>query len=700
MSRINFILFWLGAFCIANLSFGQQATMPTQCTTPGNGMLVGGAFSLNTEFGCLDFQFNSALISVNSPQSPSGAPLTGGNYIFNLTDGRDITKNYSTRLDTTVTTPGIYWIMQGGNEGGQVYVTCKSFEIIKTEQPDIRVSSCGTNQMSITFLNTAKNREHSKYRILWGDGSQDFIPNITPNSFPFTTLPHIYSTPPTVEPQIVGIYTRGTGGSIDACSSPPSKFNFDTNNKPKIAELEGITGGTSNKITMVEGSDGKAYTLEQKPKNGNWADTGKKITRNAGEVFKTETITGLNASTEYCYRLKTTDGCNNDIVSNEVCTIIPKANVISSNEVKLDWNSPDPNVVRYSIGYSESPTGANPNNDAPSPLNATTYTFNALDCRKLYDFQITAFLGTTPADRVLIKSPTLLINPATTPRLAPLTVGTVSVENSNLIRFNILPLDITPSNYIFYRSEGGVNNFIQVKTTTDNFYEDKNVEPSKQQYCYKVEYQDACGNTSDQSAAFCSVFLSSNLSNTLNWTPYVIQSSNPFPIQYYIQSIDNNNNFQTINLTTNTYQNVKKQIEDLLDLPSSNGEAKFVIRAVQQIAVTLNGNPTIISLDVSSNEYIFITPAQLYVPTAFSPNSDGNNDTFAAKGRYIVEYNLEVYDRWGNVIFESKKLDDGWNGTTSDGVSPAPAGNYGFKIFGLDPAGQKFEKVGSVTLIR
>ena len=57
MSRINFILFWLGAFCIANLSFGQQATMPTQCTTPGNGMLVGGAFSLNTEFGCLDFQF-------------------------------------------------------------------------------------------------------------------------------------------------------------------------------------------------------------------------------------------------------------------------------------------------------------------------------------------------------------------------------------------------------------------------------------------------------------------------------------------------------------------------------------------------------------------------------------------------------------------------------------------------------------------
>jgi gliding motility-associated-like protein len=85
---------------------------------------------------------------------------------------------------------------------------------------------------------------------------------------------------------------------------------------------------------------------------------------------------------------------------------------------------------------------------------------------------------------------------------------------------------------------------------------------------------------------------------------------------------------------------------------------------------------------------------------AFSPNDDGNNDTFAAKGRFIVTYNLEIYDRWGNVIFESNDIDTGWNGTGTDGVTPAPPGNYGFKIFGLDPAGQKFEKVGSITLVR
>lgn len=697
MSRIKFILFWLGVFCISNLSFGQQATKPAKCTTPGDGILEGGAFTVNPEFGCLDFTNNSATTYVTNSVSPTGGSLSNLGYIFNMKDGRSIISGYSPRTDTTVTTPGTYWIMQGGNEGGIVYVTCRAFEVIKTEQPDIRVSSCGTDVLTVTFLDTPKNRMHGGYRIVWGDGEQAFIPNAP---LPFDT-PHTYLTPPTSKPQIVAIYTRGASNNIEACRSTPYPFDIETNSKPKISELEGLSGGTSNKITMVEGTDGKAYTLEQKPKNGNWADTGKKITRNAGETSKIETITGLNATSEYCYRLKTTDGCSNDIVSNEVCTIIPKANVISSNEVKLDWNSPDPNVVRYSIGYSESPTGANPNNAAPVTPTATTYTFNALDCKKLYDFQITAFLGTTPADRVLIKSPTILVNPATTPRLAPKTIGTVSVVNGNTIRFNIFEAGNKASKYIFYRSEGGSDNFSEVKQSTENFYDDQNVEPSKQQYCYKVEYQDECGNTSQPSPSFCSVFLTSNRSNTLNWTQFVIPSDDTFPVDYYIEAIDANGNIQTVDVTADNTLGVKAQIDILLDAVNSNGQAKFRIRGVQKVKLDIGGGTLVdFPFEVYSNEYIFITPAQLYIPTAFSPNSDGNNDTFAAKGRYIVEYNLEVYDRWGNVIFESRDLETGWNGTASDGVSPAPAGNYGFKIFGLDPAGQKFEKVGSVTLIR
>lgn len=694
MSRIKFILFWLGVFCISNLSFGQQATKPAKCTNPGGGISPGGDFQVSPGIGCLNFTQNQAQVSVLNPISPTGGPLTDVGYIFNFKDGDNITFPPVLETSKIFNQPGTYWILQGGNSNGGAYVACNSFELIQTEEPNIDVSSCGTSEITLTFKKTPTNEKQDGYRILWGDGKEDNFQNLTPASFPFTKT-HIYNGIPTDKPLIEGLYANGV------CKSTPYEFKFNINNKPKISELEGLTGGTSNKITMVEGSDGKAYTLEQKTKTGSWTDTGKKITRNAGETSKIETITGLNATSEYCYRLKTTDGCNNDIVSNEVCTIIPKANVISSNEVKLDWNSPDPNVVRYSIGYSESPTGANPNNAAPVTPTATTYTFNALDCKKLYDFQITAFLGTTPADRVLIKSPIILVNPATTPRLAPKTIGTVSVVNGNTIRFNIFEAGNKASKYIFYRSEGGSDNFSEVKQSTENFYDDQNVEPSKQQYCYKVEYQDECGNTSQPSPSFCSVFLTSNRSNTLNWTQFVIPSDDTFPVDYYIEAIDANGNIQTVDVTADNTLGVKAQIDILLDAANSNGQAKFRIRGVQKVKLDIGGGTLVdFPFEVYSNEYIFITPAQLYIPTAFSPNSDGNNDTFAAKGRYIVEYNLEVYDRWGNVIFESRDLETGWNGTASDGVSPAPAGNYGFKIFGLDPAGQKFEKVGSVTLIR
>ena len=130
------------------------------------------------------------------------------------------------------------------------------------------------------------------------------------------------------------------------------------------------------------------------------------------------------------------------------------------------------------------------------------------------------------------------------------------------------------------------------------------------------------------------------------------------------------------------------------------GEAKFVIKARQKIIVVINGTSIPISSEVSSNEYIFIIPPQIFVPTAFSPNEDGINDIFTAKGRYFVQFNLEIYDRWGNVIFESQDLNTGWNGTANDGVTPASAGNYGFKIYGLDTAGNKFEKIGSVKLVK
>jgi gliding motility-associated-like protein len=697
MSCIKFILCWLGTFCLTNLSFGQQADMPKQCTNFGNGFSDGGDFDVSPKYSCL----SSTVVRIENAKSPNGTNLSGGNYTFNLTNGRDITKRdvFFSKLDTTVTTPGVYWVMQAVNEGGQIYVKCKSFEVIKPEQPDVKVGSCGNNVMTVTFLNTPKNKNHGGYIIDWGDGFQTTISetDLKTTGFPFNKT-HTYLTTPTSKPQIVAKYMRGTS-NLSGCETSIN-FEFENNNPPRISELEGLNGGTNNKITMVKGANDKPYSLEQKLKAGNWNPTSKTITRKSGEQFATETITRLNATNEYCFRLKAFDDCTNPIISNEVCTIIPKATIVGSNDIKLDWNSPDPAVLKYSIPYSESPSGANLTSINPVNPTATTFTTTSLDCKKKYNFSINAYIGNTP-DQTIIKSPVILVDPKTSPLLPPITVGVVSVENSNLLVFRAPQLNpIPPIKYKFYRSEGGVGNFLPVSESADNFYEDQSAEPTKRQYCYKVEYENNCGNNSEQSPAFCSVFLTSTQANTLNWIPPVIQSNNPNPIEYYIESIDQNNLKQNINITTNTSQNVKQQIENLLNLTNTIGEAKFVIKARQKIIVVINGTSIPISSEVSSNEYIFIIPPQIFVPTAFSPNEDGINDIFTAKGRYFVQFNLEIYDRWGNVIFESQDLNTGWNGTANDGVTPASAGNYGFKIYGLDTAGNKFEKIGSVKLVK
>jgi gliding motility-associated-like protein len=55
---------------------------------------------------------------------------------------------------------------------------------------------------------------------------------------------------------------------------------------------------------------------------------------------------------------------------------------------------------------------------------------------------------------------------------------------------------------------------------------------------------------------------------------------------------------------------------------------------------------------------------QLYIPTAFSPNRDGLNDVFKARfGENITKFKLQVFNRWGQKVFESSDIKDGWDGS-------------------------------------
>ena len=80
----------------------------------------------------------------------------------------------------------------------------------------------------------------------------------------------------------------------------------------------------------------------------------------------------------------------------------------------------------------------------------------------------------------------------------------------------------------------------------------------------------------------------------------------------------------------------------------------------------------------------------LYIPTAFSPNSDIINDAFAPYVRGMEYYDIMVYNRWGEVLWKSTDTEKAWDGNANG--SRATMGFYFYRITGVDMNGKEVEK--------
>jgi gliding motility-associated-like protein len=88
----------------------------------------------------------------------------------------------------------------------------------------------------------------------------------------------------------------------------------------------------------------------------------------------------------------------------------------------------------------------------------------------------------------------------------------------------------------------------------------------------------------------------------------------------------------------------------------------------------------------------------VFVPNTFTPNGDNLNDVFLAKGRGIASIYLQVFDRWGSMVFESTDTDAGWNGTIKG--EEVQIGTYIWKLLVKNPAGKSKVLTGHLNLIR
>lgn len=101
---------------------------------------------------------------------------------------------------------------------------------------------------------------------------------------------------------------------------------------------------------------------------------------------------------------------------------------------------------------------------------------------------------------------------------------------------------------------------------------------------------------------------------------------------------------------------------------------------------------------VTSYFNIALLNCSVYVPKAFSPNDDGHNDYYRVKAEGINNFEMKIFSKWGELVFQTRDPEAGWDGKQKG--NPAPAGVYIYQINYTDPNNQTRAIFGTLTLLR
>lgn len=236
-------------------------------------------------------------------------------------------------------------------------------------------------------------------------------------------------------------------------------------------------------------------------------------------------------------------------------------------------------------------------------------------------------------------------------------IVTATVEdnkNVKLVWFDSKEDDF--ESYLIYRSlrtstgHQGYSFYGTSNKTDDTTFIDKAVDVSKQSFCYRVQVTDQCGHISKFSNIGCNIVLkgiSEPYLHRLSWDEY--ETWDIGVDNYKLIRWDDRKNPAQI------YQGAPSVLnynDEALDYDWGAYWYKVV-------ADESGGN-----LAVSqSNEVRLIQKPLLHVPTGFTPTGDNLNDVWGLVDVFVKDYHMQVYNRWGQKVFESFDKNEQWNGS-------------------------------------
>ena len=417
-------------------------------------------------------------------------------------------------------------------------------------------------------------------------------------------------------------------------------------------------------------------------------------TNSATDTVVTDQPPQIDASTQsYGYTLTTTNNCG--VVSpfaKPHFTILLRVNKFANQGLILNWTKYIgwDSVSEYDINRQD----ANGSYRLISKVNSfDSFFVDTMLCPGSYSYYVSAVyqqnkyvsnsnIATNSLDYIYPTNP-ILLRKATVFNNAQVEVNW---NAANPLNFKYYSID---------REEGDGVWQNDYATTTDLSFLDNMTNVHKNSYSYRVKVVDRCGYTGPVSNIGKSILLNGSVNNDIrqmNWTAYKLWDNGVKNYKIQLQQEDGT----FIDIATNSPQDTL--FSDSTTYSNPDFPTCYKVFALQNLNVQMNNDTSV------SNTICLNLPSRLFVPDVFTPNNDKLNETFKPVGLSLegdiseLKYDFRIYNRWGELLFETHDVTQGWDGKFKGQLEPEDVYVYVIDAHGLDS--KNFYIHGTVTLLK
>ena len=565
----------------------------------------------------------------------------------------------STTNEPLINPPFTHTYLQPGKYTLSILMSTKKdsiqIEVKPNIQPDFDVYTCRNNEVSVLINDT----NYDEYVI---DFNNDGIPDVVSNS----AGPHNYTyASPT--PRTITVRGRNLNAADNCNSASKNITPLVTLPAPTITLLEALDNASIR--LEFNAQPNILYKLEIATNNAT-------VFQQLKTIYNETVDTILNLRTDdnyYCFRLAAFDPCNNTVVNSATICSANFDLAVRNNAIDLTWATTSAGIINFQITRNASDGSILVTAPPGSP-----YADIGVTCGVEYCYQLTTNYPNGSRSLSLSKCG---IGFSTNIPPAIDNITALVGQNSVILEWQAVA-NFIPAEFSIEKSIQG--NYSFLSTTTQYAFSDPEYK-LEQASCYKISYKDVCDNQSPVSLEACPVRLSGNLlkDNTINltWTPYLgwVNGVSGYTIEKYSEDGQLLQTFQVGAATA--------FLDDSDDL-----NYQTFLYVVKATAVEGGLGQAV------SNIIAILKDPNLFHPTAFTPNGDNLNDIFSVFGQYVVDFEMKIFNRWGELLYTTDNLEQGWDGTFRG--NQMPEGTYTFIANIKDRAGRTFKRSGSVLLLR